>query len=171
MASAWLTRMAVVPLSRIAVVAVTFAVMPPTATLSSPTVQYLRRGMFVSGHRHPKALPHSHTRTRPKTFSGAAFHDPAGNAQQAVPQTHTALLPPYITPIHYDATQGTPGIEAVGTPCETSKGGAQPLSLWDTTADRVAKTAKGQSPVLAVLATSRSSIISCRRDNRHWRCA
>lgn len=42
MASAWLTRMAVVPLSKMAVVAVTFAVMPPTATLSSPTVQYLR---------------------------------------------------------------------------------------------------------------------------------
>ena len=91
MASAWLTRMAVVPLSRMAVVAVTFAVTPPTATLSSPTVQYLRVRQVLCQNRAPACrldLASTHGRTR--ASSGAGFHGHGDIAQHIVTQKHAA---------------------------------------------------------------------------------
>lgn len=89
-ASAWLTRIAVVPLSKMAVVAVTFAVMPPTATLSSPTVQYLRVRHVLCQTRLPPAgsTTHSHTTRAVQAWDlGAGLHNHGEIAQHIVAQT------------------------------------------------------------------------------------
>ena len=102
-ASAWLTRMAVVPLSRMAVVAVTFVVMPPTATLSNPTVQYLRAHHAL-----------------------CQFQDGGGDS-------FVCKLPKYTcccSSVHHNAAQGTPGVEVMGCHCTVTRRSTQSLSSW-----------------------------------------